>query len=335
MFEEAWGGLPSEEFLAQLDPRLADFRGRLFEEVRESDQAAGRISADWAAKTGLPEGTPVAVGALDAHFGAVASGASPGVLVKIMGTSTCDVMVHPLHSELPDVPGMCGVVRGSVLPGFYGLEAGQSAVGDIFNWVMRFTGRSHEELTAEALTMTPGESGLLGLDWHNGNRTILVDPRLSGLLVGLTLHTTPAAAYRAAIEATAFGALRIIGRMEEHGVRVERVVACGGIAEKSPLVMQIYADVLNRPVEIAESAQTCALGSAIFGAVVGGAHPNVLAAQSAMTLPSSRRFEPAADAAGVYAQLYGLYRELHDSFGFGAHAGVMKRLLEIQEAARG
>jgi len=335
MFEEAWGGLPSEEFLAQLDPRLADFRARLFDEVRESDQEAGRISAEWAAKTGLPEGIPVAVGALDAHFGAVASGASPGVLVKIMGTSTCDVMVHPLDAELPDVPGMCGVVRGSVLPGFYGLEAGQSAVGDIFNWVVRFTGRSHEELTADALRLGPGESGLLGLDWHNGNRTILVDPRLTGLLMGLTLHTTPAAAYRAAIEATAFGALRIIERMEEHGVCVERVAACGGIAEKSPLVMQIYADVLNRPVEIAESAQTCALGSAIFGAVVGGAHPDALAAQRAMTQPSSRRYEPSADAAKVYQKLYGLYRELHDSFGLGGQSAAMKKLLQIQESARG
>lgn len=335
MFEEAWGGLPSKEFLAELDPRLADFRNRLFDQVRESDQEAGRVSAEWAAKTGLPEGIPVAVGALDAHFGAVASGASPGVLVKIMGTSTCDVMVHPLDEELPDVPGMCGVVRGSVLPGFYGLEAGQSAVGDIFNWVVRFTGRSHEELTAEAMQLAPGESGLLGLDWHNGNRTILVDPRLTGLLMGLTLHTPPAAVYRAAIEATAFGALRIIERMEEHGVKVARVAACGGIAEKSPLVMQIYADVLNRPVEIAESSQTCALGSAIFGAVVGGAHPDALAAQQAMTQPSSRQFVPNPEAATVYQQLYQLYRELHDSFGFGVHAQGMKRLMEIQEGARG
>ncbi|MES1147219.1 MAG: FGGY-family carbohydrate kinase, partial [bacterium] len=154
-------------------------------------------------------------------------------LVKIVGTSTCDCMVHPLDDPLPDVPGMCGIVRGSVLPEFYGLEAGQSAVGDIFNWVSRFTGRSHEDLTKEAEKLAPGQSGLLMLDWLNGNRTILVDPLLTGLVVGLTLATKPSEVYRAAVESTAYGALRIIERMEEYGVKVERVVACGGIADKS------------------------------------------------------------------------------------------------------
>jgi L-ribulokinase len=244
-------------------------------------------------------------------------------------------MVHPLDDPLPEVPGMCGVVRGSVLPGFFGLEAGQSAVGDIFSWVVRFTGRGHEELAAEAEGLAPGASGLLGLDWHNGNRTILVDPRLTGLLMGMTLATTPAEAYRAAIESTAFGARRIIDRMEEYGVRVERVVACGGIAGKSALTMQIYADVFNRPVFIARSEQTCALGSAIFGAVAGGAYPDALAAQAVMAGLRAESFEPRAEAVEAYEKLYGIYCELHDSFGFGGHSRAMKALLEIQEAARG
>ncbi|MBX3111535.1 MAG: ribulokinase [Fimbriimonadaceae bacterium] len=337
MFEEQWGGLPGADFLATLDPRLADFRSRLYNSVSTSDEAAGRLSAEYAAQTGIPAGTPVAVGALDAHFGAVASGAKPGVLVKIMGTSTCDCMVHPMDEAIADVPGMCGIVRGSILPGYYGLEAGQSAVGDIFNWVSRFTSKSHEELTEEALRLKPGECGLLALDWHNGNRTILVDPMLSGLVVGLTLHTKPADLYRACIEATAFGALRIVDRMEEYGVKVESVVGCGGIADKSPLAMQIYADVFNRPFHVAKSDQTCALGSAIFGAVVAGAHADTLAAQRAMAGLKDTVYKPNLKNVETYRELYKLYLMIHDSFGIaGAQIDlqpVMKRLFAIRESA--
>ena len=339
MFEEEWGGLPSREFLASLDPRLADFRDQLYTEVYTSDQIAGHLSAQFAELTGLPEGIPVAVGAFDAHFGAVASTARPGTLVKIVGTSTCDCMVHPMDDPLPDVPGMCGIVKGSVLPGYFGLEAGQSAVGDIFNWVARTTGRNQDDLNSEAMQIAPGASGLLGLDWHNGNRTILVDPLLSGMLVGLTLHTKPAEIYRAYVEATAFGALRIIDRMEEYGVKVERVVACGGIADKSALTMQIYADVFNRPVSIARSEQTCALGSAIFAAVVGGAYPDALSAQAKMAGVKDKVYEPRAEAVAVYRELYGLYRSMHDSFGVKGHAAplahVMKSLKAIQERVNG
>jgi len=339
MFEEEWGGLPSAAFLASLDPRLGEFRDQLYDAVYTSDQIAGHLSEEYATLTGLPAGIPVAVGAFDAHVGAVASMARPGTLVKIVGTSTCDCMVHPPDDPLPDVPGMCGIVRGSILPGFYGLEAGQSAVGDIFGWAARLTGRSHDELTEEAAQLKPGESGLLVLDWHNGNRTVLVDPLLSGLIVGLSLHTKPAEIYRACIEATAFGALRIIEQMEQYGVRVEDVVACGGIADKSPLTMQIYADVLERPVAIARSGQTCALGSAIFGAVVGGAYATAGEAQANMAGVRETVYLPNPAAFEVYRELYGLYRDLHDAFGTRDIEQnlfhVMKRLKSLQERQNG
>lgn len=334
MFEEEWGGLPSPDFLESLDPRLAAIRPRLYDTAYTSDEVAGHLCPEMATAMGLPAGIPVAVGAFDAHHGAVASGASPGTLVKIVGTSTCDCMVHPLSDPLPDIPGMCGIVRGSVLPGFYGLEAGQSAVGDIFNWVASFTGRSHEELNDAALMLQPGQSGLLALDWHNGNRTVLVDPLLSGLIVGLTLHSTPAEVYRACVEATAFGALRIIDRMEEYGVKIERVIACGGIADKSALTMQIYADVFSRPVMIARSHQTCALGAAIFASVAAGAHPDTLSAQKVMAGVRDDVYHPQSEAVSVYRDLYALYCELHDHFGLDK-GSVMKKLIRIREVARG
>ncbi len=230
----------------------------------------------------MPAGIPVAVGAFDAHLGGVGAGIAPGTLVKIIGTSTCDMMVVPVGQELADIPGLCGIVPGSILPGYYGLEAGQSAVGDIFNWFVNYIqpgGARRPARTrhssAAAAKLAPGESGLLALDWNNGNRTILVDQRLTGLLLGQTLYTTPAEIYRALIEATAFGALTIINRFEEYGVKVEQIVNCGGIAEKNPLVMQIYADVTGRPMKISRSAQTCALGAAIAGAVVAGGVPGL------------------------------------------------------------
>ncbi len=253
MFSADWSGYPDSEFLCQLDPALGELRARLRATAATVDRPAGGLTKAWAKKTGLREGIPVAVGAFDAHLGAVGSGVGPGTLVKIIGTSTCDVTVAPGDKPPADIAGLCGIVNGSVLPGYYGFEAGQSAVGDIFNWFVSYikpNGKAgtHEALTAEALKIKPGESGLLALDWNNGNRTILVDQRLTGLLLGQTLYTTPAEIYRALIEATAFGALTIINRFEESGVPVSQVVNCGGIAEKSPLTMQIYADVTGRPM---------------------------------------------------------------------------------------
>ena len=233
---------------------------------------------------------------------------------------------------------------GSVLPGFYGLEAGQSAVGDIFNWWVDYIqpgGKnplSHRELDAAALKLKPGESGLLALDWNNGNRTILVDQRLTGLLVGQTLYTGPAEIYRALVEATAFGALTIINRFEEYGVKIDQVINCGGVAEKSPLTMQIYADVTGRPMKISRSAQTCALGSAIAAAVVAGVHRNYAAAQKAMTGLKPRVFRPDPKAHTIYKELYALYKLLHDAFGTrewnGNLYGVMKKLIEIRNRTR-
>ena len=345
MFNDQWGGLPSAAFLKTLDPDLAAIRSRYNGVTKTADQKAGGLCEAVAAKVGLLAGTPVAVGAMDAHMGAVGAGIKPGTLVKIIGTSTCDMMVHPLSEPLADVPGLCGIVPGSVLPGMYGLEAGQSAVGDIFNWFVKHcvpqsysSGDVHENLSQEAAKLHPGESGILCLDWNNGNRTVLVDQLLTGLTVGTTLHTTAAEIYRALIEATAFGALTIINRYEEYGVKVKEVVNCGGIAEKSPLTMQIYADVCNRPMKISRSPQTCALGAAIFGAVVGGTFKNVKDAQKKMTGVKETVYKPNKNAAAVYARLYELYRSLHDSFGVKAHKNglhhVMKALIEIRETAR-
>ncbi|MGA2439652.1 MAG: ribulokinase, partial [Tepidisphaeraceae bacterium] len=212
MYNAQWGGYPDEAFVSMLNPGLVRLRRTLPAKCETVAAAAGGLSAQWAGKLNLPAGIPVAVGAFDAHLGAVGAGICEGTMVKIMGTSTCDIMISPLSKPIADVPGLCGIVPGSVLPGYYGLEAGQSAVGDIFNWWVskiepggKESG-SHQALTAGAETLRPGASGLLGLDWLNGNRTILVDQRLSGMLLGVTLHTSPAEIYRALIESTAMGA---------------------------------------------------------------------------------------------------------------------------------
>ena len=343
MYNPDWGGYPDAEFLGQLDPKLAQLRDRLCPRVESVDRAVGGLTAGWAKKTGLTAGIPVAVGAFDAHLGAIGSGVAPGTLVKIIGTSTCDITIASAAEKLADVPGLCGIVKGSVLPGYYGLEAGQSAVGDIFNWFVNYIkpggkAGSHEELTVQATKLAPGESGLLALDWNNGNRTILVDQLLTGVLVGQTLYTTPAEIYRALIEATAYGALTIINRFEEYGVKVEQIVNCGGIAEKSPLVMQIYADVTGRPMKVSRSAQTCALGSAIAASVVGKAHPDYATAQKAMTGLKPRVYKPNPKAHAVYRELYPLYKNLHDAFGTKTWTGnlhsTMKDLIAIRARAR-
>ena len=344
MWNAKWGGYPDAEFLSQFDPKLAALRERLTTKVSSIDRSVGGLTADWAKRTGLTAGIPVAVGAFDAHLGAVGSGVAPGTLVKIIGTSTCDIAISPNTQELADVPGLCGIVDGSVLPGNFGLEAGQSAVGDIFNWWVNYIqpgGKkplSHQDLGEAAAQLVPGESGLVALDWNNGNRTILVDQRLTGLLVGQTLYTTPVEIYRALIEATAYGALTIINRFEEYGVRISQVVNCGGIAEKSPLTMQIYADVTGRPMRVARSAQTCALGSAIAGAVVAGVYPNYAAAQKAMTALKPVIYRPNAKAHATYRELYTVYRKLHDAFGTPQWQGnlydVMKQLIDIRSRVR-
>ncbi|MCX6564742.1 MAG: ribulokinase [Candidatus Aminicenantes bacterium] len=345
MFNAHWGGLPAKDFLAKLDPKLGGLRDRLYDKTFTSDAPAGKLAPAWAKKLGLAAGIPVAVGAFDAHLGAVGSGVFPGKFVKIVGTSTCDICVWPSDRPLADVPGLCGIVDGSVLPGYFGLEAGQSAVGDIFNWFVKYVQPggpvqdSHASLTRQAAKLKPGQSGLLALDWNNGNRTILVDQRLTGLLLGQTLHTRPEEIYRALIEATAFGALTIIRRFEEYGIRIDEVINCGGIAEKNPLVMQIYADVIGKEMKIARSAQTCALGSAIAGAVAAGreagGYGTFPEAQAAMCGVKPRTFKPDPGNHKVYLELYKLYRQLHDAFGTkdwsGSMYNVMKDLLAIRD----
>jgi L-ribulokinase len=345
MYSEAWGGLPSKAFLKRLDPKLADLRDRLYDTAYPPGRPAGTLSNEWAATLGLRPGITIAMGGFDAHYGAVGSGIRAGTLVKIIGTSTCDCAVAHAAGGIADIPGICGTVDGSIMPGYFGIEAGQSAVGDILNWWVRFCQGDeslHAMLSARAGRLKPGESGLLALDWNNGNRTILVDPRLTGLLVGQTLHTMPDEVYRALIEATAFGARTIVERLREHGVPIERVVCCGGIAEKNDLFMQIYADVIGQPMLIAGSPQTPALGAAISAAVTAGAaaggYDDWTAAQDRMTAVRDRRFVPDSGARAVYDELYALYHELHDTFGGvpGARADLgtlMKRLLAIKERA--
>ena len=346
MFNAEWGGLPAKDFLARLDPKLGKLRDRLYDETYTVQDKAGGLTDEWAKRLGLTAGIPVAVGAFDAHLGAVGSGIAPGRLVKIIGTSTCDMLVSPTDQELADIPGICGIVSGSILPGYFGLEAGQSAVGDIFNWFVNYiapggkSAGSHEALTKKAAKLKPGQSGLLALDWNNGNRTILVDQRLTGLLLGQTLHTKPEEIYRALIEATAFGALTIINRFEEYGVEVTEVINCGGIAEKNPLLMQVYADVTGREMKISRSAQSCALGAAIAGAVVAGpragGYDSFADAQAAMCGIKDITYKPIAENHKVYQRLYSLYRQLHDAFGLRDSAGklgsVMKDLLNIKDS---
>jgi L-ribulokinase len=340
LYAEDWGGLPDKEFLALLDPKLADLRDRLYEKAHDASESAGNLSPEWAKKLGLPAGIPIAIGEFDVHYGAIGCGVAEGTLVKVIGTSTCDCGVVSAAKTVPDIPGICGIVKGAILPGFYGIEAGQSAVGDIFKWFVEGVLKDvklHAILTAEAAKLKPGQSGLLALDWNNGNRTILVDQRLTGLLVGQTLYTTQAEIYRALIEATAFGARAIIERIKEYGVPIDRVVCAGGIAEKNPLLMQIYADITGCTMLVAGSSQACALGSAVSAAVLAGAHPDFPTAQKKMTSLKKVAYKPKAAAQKTYNELYTLYRQLHDSFGGRGPntdlADVMKQLLTIKEAA--
>ncbi len=342
MFSTEWGGLPDKEFLAKLDPKLADLRDRLYSEAYTADTKAGGLCAEWAKRLGLQEGTAICVGAFDAHTGAVGAGIKKGTLVKILGTSTCDLMISPTSKPLADIPGVCGIVNGSVLPGYYGIEAGQSAVGDIFLWFVNhlvpdsYGASVGEKFVAMEKAMEgpkPGATGLLALDWNNGNRTILVDVRLTGLLLGQTLHTEAHEIYRAYIEATAFGALTIIKRVEEYGVKIEEVVNTGGLSIKNATLMQIYADIIGKPMKVSQSEQTCALGAAIFGAVAAGVG-TWQELQAKVTAIREKVYHPIPENVAVYRELYALYRDVHDAFGTAEWSGklnhVMKDLLDIR-----
>jgi len=340
LYCDEWNGLPDKEFLALLNPKIASLRDRLYERAYDATEAAGSLSPEWAGKLNLRAGIPIAIGEFDVHYGAIGCGVDEGTLVKVIGTSTCDCGVVEANKTIADIPGICGIVKGAILPGFYGIEAGQSAVGDIFKWWVEVVcgGDSalHGELTKQAAALKPGQSGLLALDWNNGNRTILVNPMLSGLILGQTLHTSSAEIYRALIEATAFGARAIIERIREYEVPINRVICAGGIAEKNPMLMQIYADILGCTMQVSGSTQACALGSAVSAAVLAGVHPNFTAAQKAMTSLKPESYTPVPASRKTYDRLYALYRLLHDSFG-GVNksadlSGLMRDLIEIKQS---
>jgi L-ribulokinase len=343
------GGFPDRDYFAALHPEFTDVvDSKMLRTLSELGQRAGGLSAEAAAWTGLPPGIAVAVANVDAHVTLPTTGTvEPGTMVMIMGTSTCNVLVG---EELHDVEGMCGTVMGGIVPGQYGYEAGQSGVGDIFAWFVEHAVPAathadaaaagldlHSFLTHEASRQRPGEHGLLALDWLNGNRSVLVDVELGGLLIGMTLATRPADIYRALIEATAFGQRVIIESFERSGVPVRTLVAAGGLPGKNPMMMQIYADVLNRPIHLVASGQAPALGSAMHAAVAAGHYPDIAAAARAMGRLSDVVYTPNPDHAGVYDTLYNDYRYLHDLFGRAdgeQPGGVMKRLRALRGADR-
>jgi L-ribulokinase len=341
-------GYPSREFLHALDPRLANLTDtKLRGVITPLGTKAGELTVPMAALMGLKPGIAVAVGNVDAHAAVPGVGVvSPGKLVMAMGTSICHML---LGEEEKKVEGMCGVVEDGIIPGYFGYEAGQSAVGDIFAWYVeecvpayvkeQAEGEGipiHSWLEQQASTYKPGQTGLLALDWWNGNRSVLVDTSLTGLIVGLTLLTKPAEIYRALLEATAFGTRKIIEAFHENGVEVNELYACGGLPQKNNLLMQIYADVTNREIKIADSRQTPALGAAMFGAVAAGAaaggFDSIVEAAKSMARVKEETFKPIPSNVAVYEQLYREYSALHDYFGRGDNE-VMKRLKSLREAS--
>jgi L-ribulokinase len=343
-------GFPASDYFAALDARFEHVVDeKMSREIVPLGTRAGRLTEQAAAWTGLNAGTPVAVANVDAHVSAPAATVTePGTMVAIMGTSICHIL---LGEESAYVEGMCGVVEDGVVPGLFGFEAGQSAVGDIFAWFVencvpaqageeaRRRGLTvHAYLEEEAAKLSPGGSGLIALDWWNGNRSVLVDAELGGLLVGMTLQTGAAELYRALIESTAFGTRVIVEAFRSAGVRVDRMVACGGLPERNQLLMQIYADVSGLEHAVAASSQTPALGAAMFGAVAAGSaaggHDSIVDASRAMAHLSAKRYRPNPDAARVYDELYSEYLRLHDLFGRGGD-DVMKNLRRIRASVMG
>jgi L-ribulokinase len=331
MWHESFGGLPSEDFLTRLDPLLAGMRDRLYRETYTSESAAGTLTPEWAAELGLSSDVVVGVGAFDAHMGAVGAGIRPYVLVKVMGTSTCDVLMVP-PSDIRDrvVSGICGQVEGSVIQGMVGMEAGQSAFGDVYAWFRQLLGwplallgdtadaqRQRDEimhsilpeLERHAAKEDPLQTGIVAIDWLNGRRTPFADQMLRGGLFGLSLGSDAPKIYRALIEATAFGARAIVDRFRDEGIRIDGVIAVGGVAKKSPLNMQIVADVFGLDISVAKSDQAVALGAAMFAAVAAGLHDNVEEAQQAMGSGFETVYRPDPLMNAVYSNLYRQYLE--------------------------
>ncbi len=337
------GAFPDRAFFAALNPDFADVVDeKMMRTLSPLGQRAGGLTAEWAEATGLQEGTAVAVANVDAHVTSPAVKATePGEMVAIMGTSTCHILIGENASN---VPGMCGVVDGGIVPDAFGYEAGQNSVGDVFAWFVQnavpgWVERAAEAegldvygyLEREASKQAPGEHGLVALDWWSGNRSTLVDTDLSGMILGITMATRPAEIYRALIEATAFGTREIIEAFERSGVPVRTIVAAGGLPEKSPLIRQIYADVTGRPLALSGSAQAPALGSSMYAAVAAGVYPDIHAASARMGKRSDDVVHPNPDAQGTYDELYAEYKRLYDTFGRGDN-DAMKRLSALRRS---
>ena len=335
MWNNALGGLPSEEFLTIVDPLLKGVREKLIGRYQTSDRLAGTLSPEWAAKLGLREGIPIPVGAFDAHWDAIGAGAKTGDVVNVVGTSTC---IIAMSDDVRLIPGVCGVVPGSVHPQKTGVEAGLSATGDIFEAIARRAGSTVAALAQNLFTYRPGQTGLLRMTWDNGDRTVLVNPELGGITLGWNLSHTPQDELFAAIEGTAFHTRIILERMEANGVPIQRVINAGGIPQKNEVLNRVYANVLNKTILVPESDVT-SMGSAIFAALAAGAFATVEEAQAALC-PRHRVVEPDAHAARVYEQLYEIYRSLYFAFGESRSAaiqigGVLPELRRIANAARG
>jgi L-ribulokinase len=310
MWNPRWGGLPPQEFLSQLDPLFDGVREKLAGEYRTSDAVAGGLSAYWAGEMGLAAGTPIPVGAFDAHWDAIGAGCKEGDVVNVVGTSTC-IIAMARETEL--VPGVCGVVPGSVHPAFTGIEAGLSATGDIFEAIAKRAGTDVKALSEGLNEYKPGQTGLLRLSWDNGDRTVLVNPELGGMTLGWNLLHTAKDELFAAIEGTAFHTRIILERMAEHGVPVHRVINAGGIPQNNAVLNQVYADVLGKPVLVPDGVPT-SLGSGIFGLVAAGVFATIEEAQAKMCLPF-KVYEPEAGAVARYEELFKLYRSVYFAFG--------------------
>jgi L-ribulokinase len=327
MWNAGLGGLPPEEFLAGLDPVLAGVRDKLAGRYETSDRIAGHLTAEWAAKLGLRAGIPIPVGAFDAHWDAIGAGVRLGDVVNVVGTSTCIIAI----SQTPDlIPGVCGVVDGSVDPHCAGIEAGLSATGDIFEAIARRAGTSVAELSRGLENYRAGEPGLLRLTWDNGDRTVLVNPELSGVTLGWRLTTTAQDELFAAIEGTAFHTRVILERMEKYGVPVRRIINGGGIPQKNAVLNQVYANVMGKPILVPKGDVT-SLGSAIFAFLAAGTFKTVAAAQDAL-VPGYSTIEPESTAAAVYQELYDIYRSLY--FGFGEKRSAATEIGSVLPALR-
>ncbi|HRI59632.1 MAG TPA: ribulokinase [Saprospiraceae bacterium] len=328
MWHEEFDGLPDEAFLTQLDPLLTGLRERLFRHTYTADMPMGTLSKDWAKRLGLSENVVIGVGAFDAHTGAVGAGIEPYSLVRVMGTSTCDMLIAP-NEEVGHllIRGICGQVDGSILPGMLGMEAGQSAFGDVYAWfqnllafpLLEFFPEEEAEkwvqkiipvLSEKSAALPVSEHDPVALDWFNGRRTPDANHTLKGAVTGLNLGSDAPRIFKALVEATAFGAKKIVERFQSEGVPIRQVIGIGGVSKKSPFVMQTLANVLNMPIKIVQSEQACALGAAICAAAAAGVYPTLSAAQAAMASGYAAEFQPQADKTEVYEKLYRKYIEL-------------------------